>query len=739
MLALLLPIFCAPSVFGQAPQVLAPYPFPLYVTQVSTPGSTGHAVGSRSVVNRLIVNKTDDWYQYEESIISIGYKFSNVYEKILLSVTVTADGNKTLMPINLYSYQCGWKYSNNPYNPTAREQQEPQTAYVCAIRIPINYLIRGNVDKTEQIDVTQLASIGSFDLSVISGDGKYQNHSSVVGLTLKGYYKIGNNILSLGTGLNNPSQIVASAPSGGDLSYTYQWQSSSDNVNWNNITGATGANIPSSTAIPNLVTYYRRIVNCVNFNFISSISNVVSVNQISNNIISSVVSNGLISFTGTQPTLGGGSYSYQWQYKTQGNGWLDINGANSLNYTTSVPSFTTLYRRIVRSPGAIDLPSNEASFIVSVSNNIISSVTGNYSLNPYPGHYVDFGISLNSQPSGGDGATYTYRWQASHFVGNPENWVDVAGAQGPNLVLPTMPKVPTSYRRVVYSIGGTPSYSNVANFGDICCNEWVVCNQQMRPITISTNFDTQVLSTNQVIITWYSSLDQINFTQVSQMPAGQSGALRFTPPTPAVGTTIFYRAKLQCGNDELITNIVARGNQTIPNIGYINKGYCSPACGNALDKLYVGLMSVDPEDFLDEDIKHDKYLSAKAATVSIENFSSNENFYFEANSTQPCGTSSNREGDEIQVITDEASFLETAFNVYPNPSNGTLFFTSNSKDVIENVRVMSLLGEKIYESSYSISGESSIKLNVTNGIYLVLATMNGKVFKKQIVIQNDGF
>ena len=59
--------------------------------------------------------------------------------------------------------------------------------------------------------------------------------------------------------------------------------------------------------------------------------------------------------------------------------------------------------------------------------------------------------------------------------------------------------------------------------------------------------------------------------------------------------------------------------------------------------------------------------------------------------------------------------------------------------MIENVRVMSLLGEKVYESNNTISGESSIKLNVANGTYFVLATMNGKVFKKQIVIQNDGF
>ncbi|HEY6503253.1 MAG TPA: GEVED domain-containing protein, partial [Chitinophagaceae bacterium] len=40
---------------------------------------------------------------------------------------------------------------------------------------------------------------------------------------------------------------------------TYQWQSSSDNTNWNNITGAT---LPSYTTLQTASTYYRCIVTC---------------------------------------------------------------------------------------------------------------------------------------------------------------------------------------------------------------------------------------------------------------------------------------------------------------------------------------------------------------------------------------------------------------------------------------------------------------------------------------------
>ena len=110
---------------------------------------------------------------------------------------------------------------------------------------------------------------------------------------------------------------------------------------------------------------------------------------------------------------------------------------------------------------------------------------------------------------------------------------------------------------------------------------------------------------------------------------------------PPAGITVYYRAQIKFGSQILTTQSVARGNQIVPNLGYVNRGYCTPACGNAINQLNVGMLGSSPEDFLDEDIKHDRYLLAKAVTVSIENFSSNANFYFEANSTQPCGTSSN--------------------------------------------------------------------------------------------------
>ena len=56
-----------------------------------------------------------------------------------------------------------------------------------------------------------------------------------------------------------PAQLTQlTAPTGGPGGYTYRWQSSPDNTNWTNISGATGVNYtpPALTAS----TYFRRRV-----------------------------------------------------------------------------------------------------------------------------------------------------------------------------------------------------------------------------------------------------------------------------------------------------------------------------------------------------------------------------------------------------------------------------------------------------------------------------------------------
>lgn len=61
--------------------------------------------------------------------------------------------------------------------------------------------------------------------------------------------------------LTTPETLTCSAPGGGNCqpSYSYQWQQSPDNVIWQNMTGATGAQLAFSGPLAQ-TGYYRRIV-----------------------------------------------------------------------------------------------------------------------------------------------------------------------------------------------------------------------------------------------------------------------------------------------------------------------------------------------------------------------------------------------------------------------------------------------------------------------------------------------
>ncbi|AYL98685.1 gliding motility-associated C-terminal domain-containing protein [Mucilaginibacter celer] len=57
----------------------------------------------------------------------------------------------------------------------------------------------------------------------------------------------------------DPTSITGSTPTGGDGTFTYQWQSSTDNLTFTDITGATGKNYDPAALKKD--TYYRRVVS----------------------------------------------------------------------------------------------------------------------------------------------------------------------------------------------------------------------------------------------------------------------------------------------------------------------------------------------------------------------------------------------------------------------------------------------------------------------------------------------
>lgn len=145
--------------------------------------------------------------------------------------------------------------------------------------------------------------------------------------------------------------LTGSLPTGGNNSYTYTWESSTDNVAWTLISGQTGKDL--SLAV-NKTTHFRRIVTsgpC------TQISNTIKINTLPPITANTVASDqniclgatpGMLS--GSTPVGGDGHYKYQWQ-KSENNGtnWTNITGAGSISYQPASLLLTTSFRRMVSS------------------------------------------------------------------------------------------------------------------------------------------------------------------------------------------------------------------------------------------------------------------------------------------------------------------------------------------------------------------------------------------------------
>jgi len=78
---------------------------------------------------------------------------------------------------------------------------------------------------------------------------------------------------------NSPASISCSMPTGGGCgaSYSFQWQRSLDNLNWENIMGATSQNLSSVTALTETYFYRRKTTENVSGAIVYSNSAVVYV------------------------------------------------------------------------------------------------------------------------------------------------------------------------------------------------------------------------------------------------------------------------------------------------------------------------------------------------------------------------------------------------------------------------------------------------------------------------------
>ena len=256
---------------------------------------------------------------------------------------------------------------------------------------------------------------------------------------------------------STPTILTSTAVASGSLApYTYQWQSSTDNVTFSNISGSTG--LTYQPGVLSSTMYYRRSARTVS-GCGPSVSNTVTVtvNPVLNaGVIGStqtVCYNGTgsaIGFT-TAPSGAFGTYTYKWESSADSSSWSSISGQTGSTYTPTNVTVVTYYRAIVTSGACQSLITN------GVKVKLYTPITGGTIAS---GQTICAGTSPAafthvSAPTGGPG-TYTFQWQSST---DSINWNTISGATASTYASGNLSTL-TYFQRLAGSTGCPSGKSN---------------------------------------------------------------------------------------------------------------------------------------------------------------------------------------------------------------------------------------------------------------------------------------
>jgi RHS repeat-associated protein len=253
-----------------------------------------------------------------------------------------------------------------------------------------------------------------------------------------------------------PQTILCSPGSGGcpGNTFSYLWQYSYDQVNWNGTGVSTQDYSPGNLT---QTTYFRRYTATA-ATAQSGYSNVAVVNvypELKGGVI--VPANQIINYNTNAQHLslinvtgGTGSYTYEWQSSTDGSNWVNV-GVSNTTFTPVGLTAKTYYRVAVSSNGAI---SYSAVAIVDVYPPLLVG-----SIDP-----AGQTILVNTAPqplaitgiTGGNG-NYSYQWEVS-----ADNNVFTPISQANLVTYSPCPLASTAYYRIAVTSNGVTAYSNSA-------------------------------------------------------------------------------------------------------------------------------------------------------------------------------------------------------------------------------------------------------------------------------------
>ncbi len=252
---------------------------------------------------------------------------------------------------------------------------------------------------------------------------------------------------------NTSVLIKASAPSGGDGTFDYQWEIKDNENNWVPISGETTAAL--SFTPTNQTTYVRRQVtnSCgVDYSNVATITKLASLDGGDLATASTTVCSGS-TFTitsGVPPTGGDNTYTYQWQWASPGETFHDIIGETDESIEVEITEYKG-FRRQTFSCGQ----TKSSDIYIFVDEPLLpGSITRTESFACYG---TAPALIQGVNPASGGNNSYQYQWQKS--IDSGVSWDDIPQATGANLNPPAIYEN-TLYRRGVQSGACQMVFSN---------------------------------------------------------------------------------------------------------------------------------------------------------------------------------------------------------------------------------------------------------------------------------------
>ncbi|UOG77483.1 gliding motility-associated C-terminal domain-containing protein (plasmid) [Hymenobacter tibetensis] len=329
---------------------------------------------------------------------------------------------------------------------------------------------------------------------------------------------------------STPAPLTSTAaPTGGTGTFAYQWESSTDNVTWTAVAGATTETLAPGP-LP-VTTSFRRQVTSGPCNRVSGTVTITVLPALAAGRIAAdqtlCAGGAPASFTSETPATGGTStIVYQWETSTDNVTWTAIVGATGPTYASGALTATTYFRRQASS-GSSCAPALSNVVTITVQPALVA---GSIAADQTVCAGSPVAPLTSTAPATGGTGTFVYQWESSL---NNANWTIIAGATGETLA-PGPLTTTTFFRRQVSSGECAITPSNLVTItvlpalaaGSIATDQAICAGSAPAPFTSTS----EASGTSNIVYQWELSTDNATWTPIVGAigPAYGSGPLTTT-------------------------------------------------------------------------------------------------------------------------------------------------------------------------------------------------------------------